>query len=93
MKPFEIFLRRCPPPSNPQNHQKMKNSIFLHKWVQICLKLIKIINFAPKVASMGQKMTITFRKFMSADTIFRLFWVTFSHFVDTCAPEQCFLVV
>ena len=53
---YNIFLlRRCLPPSNHQNHPKMKIPLFLHKWVQICLKLIKIVNLALKVGFMGQK--------------------------------------
>ena len=86
-------FKAMPPLLKPPKPPKNEKSSFLHKWVQICLKLMKIINFAPKVGFMGQKMTIMFRKSMSADMIFRLFWVTFSHFVDTCAPQQCFLVV
>ena len=69
-------LRRSPPPSNPKNHKKMKNLLFSPKWAQIYLKLIKILNLAPKVGSMGQKMMIKFRKCMSADAIFGILVVS-----------------
>ena len=66
-------LKAMPTPLKSSKSSKMKIPVFLHKWVQICLKLIKIVNLALKVGFMGQKMTIKFRKVMSADAIFGLF--------------------